>query len=234
MKSSQRRVEAGTEAGDELLQVEKASFDRRTCSDWELLECWYWEFKRELKHTIGQVFCWRENYPQAKTFDAFFSLIRLIPVRPQDGHLYGISPEWPLYPFCSIPPAERRRRLTLLFPGEQEALADTLDPRQPEIRQVSHVDAVRGEWHIAENVPIHIDWQRSDTELLRSFEAWLKKNRKHRSTQNLSARALRADLKALAALRLFKAGQWKESRLFDAQGEWIKARKRALSILAEL
>jgi hypothetical protein len=176
---------------------------------------------------------WRNDYPQAKTFDDLFALARLMRVRPQDGHLYALSPEWPRYPFLSIPSAERRRRLAILFPTEPESLADQLDPRQPEIWQVSYIDAIRGEYHIAENVPLHFDWDQSDRMLNACFNAWLKKNRKHKPTQDLSARVLRADLKALGAFRLMRIDKHRDSTLFGSQSEWIKARKRALRILAK-
>ena len=154
-------------------------------------------------------------------------------VRPQDGHLHALSPEWPRYPFLSIPPAVRRRRLALLFPSEPESLADTLAP-QPEIRQTSFIDAIRGERHIAENVRLHIDWQKPDCELQRCFKALLKRDRKHRPVQNLSARVLRADLKALGGLRLMREDKHKDSTLFGVQSEWIRARNRVQRILAKL
>jgi hypothetical protein len=119
----------------------------------------------------------------------------------------------------------------MLFPSEPEALADKLDPRHSEIWQVSYIDAVRGEFHIAENVPLHIDWEQTDHALSACFNAWLKENRKHKPTQDLSARKLRADLKALGELRTDKN---KDSNLFLSQSERIKARKRALGILAKL
>jgi hypothetical protein len=184
-----------------------------------------------LKHTIQMVFKWRNDYPQAKTFDDFFALARLMSVPSQDGHLYALSPEWPHYPFLSIPAAERKRRLAMLFPSEPEDFADKLDPRHPEIWQVSYIDAVRGEFHIAENVLLHFDHQQTDRMLNACFNAWVKKNRKHKPTQDLSARKLRADLKALGELRTPKH---KDSNLFRAQSERIKARRRALQILAKL
>jgi hypothetical protein len=164
-------------------------------------------------------------------------LARLLSAPPQDGHLHPLCPEWPRYPFLSISPAERRRRLALLF---SETLADKLDPRQPEVRPECLIDFIRNghliggkiRHHIAENVLLHIDWRASDRELLTWLAAWLKENRKHKNTPDLSARKLRADLKALAALRLFRTDNQKGSTLFAEQGEWIKARKRALRILA--
>ena len=99
---------------------------------------------------------------------------------------------------------------------------------------MSYIDAIRGEYHIAENVLLHIDHGRTDRILNACFNAWLKKNRKHEPTQDLSARKLRADLKALRALRLTRTDKHKDSTLFRSQSEWIKARKRALRILAKL
>jgi hypothetical protein len=176
----------------------------------------------------------RNDYPQAKEFDDFFPLARLMCVPPQDGHLYALSPEWPRYPFLSISAAERMRSLAKLFPSEPEDLANKLDPRHPEIRKVSYIDAVRGEFHIAESIPLHFDWEQTDRMLNACLNAWVKKNRKHKPTQDLSARTLRADLKALGALRLMRANKDKDSTLFVSQSEWIKARKRASLILAKL
>jgi hypothetical protein len=215
-------------------------WDFNTCPDKELSECWHWEFKREVHHIIRRVFRWRKDYPRAKTFDDFYSLARLWPVPLEEGHLYMLSPEWPRCPFLIVSPPERRRRLSLLFPSSQKTLANTLDPRQPEIRPMGFIDVIcngdiiNGKLrpHFAENVRLHIDYRRSHNELLASVDAWLKESRKHPSTPDLSARTLRGDLKALGALRLIRTDNQKDSALFAQQGEWTKARKRALRIIA--
>jgi hypothetical protein len=237
------RREYGTPSKhSEASGLAQLDLDFKDCPDKELSECWHWEFKRESKYVIETVFRWRGRFPDVKTFHAFFSSVRSLPAPPQDGHLYPLSPEWPRYPFLSIPYLERRRRLALLFQSDQETLAAKLNPRQPEIRPESMIDFIcngqlidgRLRLHIAENVRLHIDWRASDYELIARFKAWVKENRKHRSTPDLSARKLRADLKALAALRLFRTDKQKDSTLFAQQGEWTKARKRALRIIASL
>ena len=166
-------------------------------------------------------------------------------------------PEWPDYPYLSVPALERQRRLSILYPGDETTLsAEQLEPDPALLLDTEEgfrnvLRQLRKNWQERRKLRVHpnsfeepvwlrIPWWQSDTEILRLVKAWLKVNsppgRKLYTPQGRAAfeRRARADLKALAALRVLRAndGDWTlPPALYSEQSEWITARNHALSII---
>ena len=92
-----------------------------------------------------------------------------------------------------------------------------------------------------ETVRIQIDYEVSYSENLRRIAALLKRllktHRLRKARTNVSDRYLRADLKALAALRILRTngGDYLNApQLYIYQSEWIKAQKRAERIIESI
>lgn len=161
---------------------------------------------------------------------------------PAPGHLYPLCPEWPEYPFSSIPEPELKRRFALLFPNQTESLAGQLLPITPAPGELSFeaLNLFRelfGRRKEGEKVLWWIDWRRSNREILASVNAYLKTHRPCKARQNVSNRSLRADLKALEASRLLEAnnGDYLSCPpLYKYQARWIQARKRVERIIAKI
>ena len=117
-----------TRTEEEYPRLSRLEWDFSTCPGWELGECWYYEFKRESPLVREIIVNWRTAC-KTPTFDEFLRLAQTMLMPPERGHLYAFCPEWPSYPYLSIPSAERKRRFSQLFPNETESLAAELEPR---------------------------------------------------------------------------------------------------------
>jgi hypothetical protein len=217
-------------------------WDFSDCPNQELTECWLYEYKRESPHAHQVILNWRQTC-KVKTFDEFLWLVRTTLTTIQYERLYALCPEWPAHPFLSIiPPAERTRRLKLLFPDEAKSRAAQSTPPPPmpgelPLAVVNFIQELLGLEKELQDVTFRIRWQKSDRENLSYVAAWLKIERRCKAKSNVSNRSLRADLKALGAYRILKAtgGDWRNaSPIYVEHGEWIKADARAKSIIARI
>jgi hypothetical protein len=87
--------------------------------------------------------------------------------------------------------------------------------------------------------PFRIDWQRSDSEILADFAAWLKEYRPKAFMSPIgdrgggnSSRCAKAELKALGALRLLRHYKnWQdiplEASIYEKQDSWMTAHQKA-------
>ena len=243
---------AGASAAQELLseqrgntrmdkdrsQLSREEWDFLTCSNWELEECWHYEFKRESPRVCQIIVNWRNVY-KTPSFDELLRLAQAMLMPPERGHLYALCPEWPTYPYLSIPLAERERRFSQLFPDPRKSLAAELEPTPaaPGDLSVEALNFIREllgcDVKTQENVTFRIPWRMADKEITRRFAAWLKIHRRIRASINVSNRVLGADLKALGALRTLRVNEdWSRGpEIYLEQSEWTKARKRAQKII---
>ena len=228
-----------TRTEEEYPRLSRFEWDFSTCPDWELVECWYYEFKRESPLGRQIVVDWREVC-DPPTFDGFLNLAQTMLMPPEREHLYAFCPEWPSYPYLSIPLAERKRRFSQLFPNETESLAAELEPRPAppgalSVQEVNFIRELLGDKEkTQEDITLRIPWWMADKEIKRRFAAWLKVRRTYKASVNVSKRTLRADLKALGALRIRRAenGDWRSGpEVYQEQSEWIKAEKRAEEVI---
>src|ERR1700745_1411853 len=113
---------------EEYPRLPRFEWDFSTCPDWELAECWYYEFKRESPLVRQIIIDWRKIC-DPPTFDGFLYLAQAMLRPPERGHLYAFCPEWPSYPYLNIDPAEGKRRFSQLFSDETNTLAAELEPR---------------------------------------------------------------------------------------------------------
>ena len=163
---------------------------------------------------------------------------------PGRGHLYALCPEWPGLPYLRIPPAERKRRFSQLFSNETKSLAAELEPRPAppgdlSLGAVNFILETLGEKERIqqEDVTFRIPWYMADKEILLRVAAWLKVHRAYKASPNVSNRRLRAELKALGALRVLRIenGDWtKGPEIYCEHGEWIKGRKRAEAVIERM
>ena len=224
-------------------RLPRFDWDFSTCPNWELAECWYYEFKRESPRVRQIVVDWRKIC-DPPTFDEFLKLAQAMLMPPERGHLYAFCPEWPSYPYLDIPPAERKRRFSQLFRNETESLAAELEPRPAppgalSLQEVNFILELGGkkERIQEEDVTFRIRRSMADKEILRRVAAWLKVHRSYKASPNVSNRRIRADLKALGALRVLRTenGDWKKGpEIYWEHGEWIKGRKRAEAIIESM
>jgi hypothetical protein len=247
MPTSARQPDASMQRHAKVSQTEQERLVQlaKSCHGREPRELWNYEFNRELPELCQIITAWR-NITEAQTFDHLLWLYRNTLSAPLRGHLYVQCPEWPKYPYSSIPTSERARRLKLLFPDETEArlFMTQLEPPQPShlweaINSIRQVHGDTGKTR--ETVRIQIDYEISYSENLRRVTALLKRllktDRLRKARTNVSVRYLRADLKALAALRILRTngGNYLNApQLYIYQSEWIKAQKRAERIIESI
>ena len=230
-------------AEEEYPRLSQFEWNFSTCPVWELEECWYYEFKRESPLVRKRVVDWRKSC-DPPTFDEFLKLAQAMLMPPERGHLYAFCPEWPSYPYLDIPPAERKRRFSQLFRNETESLAAELEPRPAppgalSLQEVNFILELGGkkERIQEEDVTFRIRRSMADKEILRRVAAWLKVHRSYKASPNVSNRRIRADLKALGALRVLRTenGDWKKGpEIYWEHGEWIKGRKRAEAVIERM
>jgi hypothetical protein len=201
-------------------------------------ECWHYEFKRESPLERQMIVNWRSVY-KTPSFDELLRSVQTMLMPPERGHLYALCPEWPSYPYLSIPLAERERRFSQLFPDPRKSLAAELEPTSaaPGDLSVEALNFIREllgcDVKTQEDVTFRIPWRMADKEITRRFAAWLKIHRRIRASINVSTRVLRADLKALGALRTLRVNEdWRRGpEIYSEQPEWTKGRKRAQKII---
>jgi len=219
-------------------QLSSEEWDFSTCSNWKLEECWHYEFKRESPRVCQIIVNWRNVY-KTPSFDELLRLAQAMLMPPERGHLYALCPEWPSYPYLSMPLAERERRFSQLFPDPRKSLAAELEPAPPapgdlSVEALNFIRELLGcDVKTQEDVTFRIPWRMADKEITRRFAAWLKIHRRIRASINVSTRILRADLKALGALRILRVNEdWRKGpELYLECSEWTKARKRAQKII---
>jgi len=161
---------------EEYPRLPRFERDFSTCPNWELAECWYYEFKRESPLARQIVVDWRKIC-DPPTFDGFLNMAQSMLMPPERGHLYALCPEWPSLPYLRIPPAERKRRFSQLFSNETKSLAAELEPRPAppgdlSVQEVNFILELPGEKEkTQEDVTLRIPWWMADKEIKRRFAA---------------------------------------------------------------
>ena len=224
-------------------ELVREKWDFSKCPDEELADCWLYELKSESPYARQKIASWRQTC-NAKTFDEFLYLARgTLNWAKYGQQFYALCPEWPDAPYLSIPPAERKRRMKLLFPDETKSRAAELKfplavPGELSRDEVDFILELLGEREPVKSFPLLRDWpHKSDREVLREVARWLKNNRKGKPKPNVSRRYLCADLKALGAHRILEAtgGDWSNApQIYRYQSEWIKAGARAKRLLRRI
>jgi hypothetical protein len=224
-------------------ELVREKWDFSKCPDEELMECWFYEFRCESPYARQEIASWRQTC-NAGTFDKLLYLARGTLTWAKYGQqFYALCPEWPDAPYLSISPAERKRRLKLLFPDETESRAAELKfplavPGELSRAEVDFILELLGEREPVESFPLLSDWQhKSDREVLREVARWLKNNRKGNPKPNVSRRYLCADLKALGSYRILKAtgGDWRNApEIYWDQREWMKAYARVKRLIERI
>jgi len=237
----------------------RLEWDTSSCPDMELSDLRPYEFTREVPILRRAVIRWRAA-AGVQSFERLLALDRSGNRAPIKSLVCATWPEWPFSPYLSVPEMERARRLKILYPGEEATLiAEQLEPDQALLLDDEEgfqnvVRQLQKNWqadrklqvyprNFEEHVLLRIPWWMSNSEILRLFKTWLKVNspldRKLFTPEGRGTfeRRARADLKALAALRVLRANKddWTlPPMLYNEQSEWIKARDHALRIIESL
>jgi len=170
-------------------------------------------------------------------------------------------PQWPTAPYLSVPEEERRKWIGWMrLQTDQEFLASSLVPTHvPEGIEEQLADCywnfrwlrhprVRSEDNLSELALIRIDWSRSDSDLIRAFEAYLKEFRppgwlvpgslevRHTGRTTPDSRRLQ-QLVQLGKFRLLRANENEVKRaretghLAGSHDSWYRARKAVEALL---
>jgi hypothetical protein len=225
----------------------------------ELSDLRPYEFLRHAPRVRSAVKKWRE-FAHEQSFECLRELDQSGRRSPLMSRVCSFWPEWPDWPYLSVPERERLRRRSILYPGDETTLiAEQLEP-DPALLLDSEegfrnaIRQLQKNWRAGrklglcpsdfeEHQLLRIPWWQSDTEILSIFKTWLKVNsppgRKLSTPQGRGTfeRRARADLKALAAMRVLRAndGDWMlPPALYSEQSEWINARNHAAAIIERL
>ena len=237
----------------------RLEWDTSGCPDAELSDLRAYEFTREVPILRRAVIRWRAAVG-VQSYERLLALDRSGTRAPIKSLVCATWPEWPFSPYLSVPEIERARRLKILYPGEEAMLiAGQLEPDpalllDDEEGFCNVVRQLRKNWqagrrlhvypsNFEEHVLLRIPWWMSNSEILRLFKTWLKVNSP--SDRQLFTpegrgtfeRRARADLKALAALRVLRANKddWTlPPALYSEQSEWIRSCNHALVIIEGL
>jgi hypothetical protein len=234
---------------DSGYQLSPKEWDFSNCPKEELEECWWYEFKRQLPHERQIIINWRQTCVE-QTFDGFFKLHRMMLMPPAPGHVYALCPEWPKYPFLSIPSDERARRLKQFFPDRTKSLADQLTPWPAEPTLYGLIQEFEGKRERPSARSQGDDilprvWHKSNQEIVSFIKAWLATHRPDKTQIDTSIRRLKTDLKALGVRRIWEFCNYDWGKIYDGnwvgdkrlprqQGEWSKAIARAEKVIRNL
>ena len=233
----QRKGEKPKNAPAEIDRLEWCFGD---CPSDELFDCWIYEFARELG--------W------LREFVATQKAKKLEKLAQATYYSFLLFPQWPAKPYLSVEPSERRRIVQSVRPTMKElesgALLSHDVPKGVEqfLRTAlnqSGRPAIKSKTGRMEIALFRIDWQFSDSVLLRFFESYLELNRpteieptKHRA-KNVPDAKRRQQLKELGMYRLIRANGNSVSRargtgnLKTANAQpWYDAQKNIESLLS--
>lgn len=216
------------------LETAECLFD--DCPDEEVLECWRYEFSREvdwLKSAIG-----RHRARNAQKNGTI-------------AYSFMVMPQWPSKPYLSIEKKEREEWIERTRGGtEQEMRAYFLVPdrllgRMEDCELIKDRGAIRTKNQRLEITPFRIDWGVPDTVLLKCFEAYLKQFRpaaiqpKSHAAKKTPDFVRRQQLRQLGMFRIIQANGGSIARAKEAakhiQTEkldpWYEARKVVSDII---
>lgn len=227
-----------------------------------LFEARSYEYARQNPERTIAVHYWRAH-ATTPTFEGCLALYR-DPKAPQSpspvlgSDLYVLFPEWPKDAFHIIDPAGYTQRQQALYPWHERELrarrfqSDSALLLETEYGFDRFTSCLWASWqrfrrwcvrpnNFSETHLMNIDWWDSDRHLLQDFAEWLKVNRPPgcaigtKIGAGAYSRNYQADLKALAALRLWAAadGKWVDCPpLYLNEADWRSAIKRAEVLIA--
>jgi hypothetical protein len=244
------------------LTVEEWNFD--PCPEKELRFCWAYEYTREVSTTESVVAKWRSK-TAAQTFEALCALAKNegAPSVCVPTDLFQYFPEWPARPYLSIEPLERNRRYKKLYPkSDAEYASSSLVPRLPQDERMWDMlmtelyssardggipkASIPGE-KSAEFILLRIDWHLTNKALMQRFQGFLESRPpaaiqyRKKEGKGSHPEIMKADLKALGALRLRRAmrvsdipsytAEVLEKPLYSQETSILRAVKRAQKII---
>jgi len=230
--------------------ISQEEWDFSNCSTDEAHECLAWELARESELVITDVKTLRKGV-KGETFEAYLDHIGMgifEGIRGRTMNSFYFCPEFPGQPYLSVSDKERKQRLTKLWGVESEAMSRMLDARNDLLpqdirRRIANaaktgepISCIEGK----ELVLLQIDWHWPDSQLLKFFKAWLKKNRQTDVEQwpdrgwGVPTTISKNRLKKLGAWRLQQIMSWKDAAflsqevcpkgtLYCEQKEWAEA-----------
>jgi hypothetical protein len=158
------------------------------CPKDEILDCWHYEFAREigwLKDIVE-----RRRGPITLKTGHQTHIDTLTPFARSTRYSFLIRPDWPAQPYLSAPPEERQKWIDWTrLETDQEHSAKSLVPKEvPKGIELELTESLRDRWlgprarvrsedNRFELTLLRIDWARSDSVLSQAFESYLKEFR---------------------------------------------------------
>ena len=275
-------------------ELRREEWDFTKLAEKDLLDCWKWEFQREMHHTeeivrravatlrSGRTLNTQNLFTNPSDEETAFPWIA-------DGLAHYPQEVWPESPYQCVDPTYRSLVFGVLSAGSPVSTISTAGRSQPQpVEQYSLKAVVEsptsfGNWvqwpegavldsgvgtrdligSAIHREPIHfqctvvalsLDWRRTDTELKASFARFLQAHRgtsrvlpnPERRGREKSESVLRTELKALAAVRLWrhcgpveKAMHFaRKSRpylaFYQNERDWSAAKQRVAEVVAHL
>jgi hypothetical protein len=247
---------------DDCSFLDRERWDIFSCPSSALFKARSFEYARQSPERAIAVNRWH-SHAKEQSFEGYLSLYQ-DPQAPKPpsavlgDDLYVLLPEWPTTAFHRIDATVLARGLEQLYPWhEQELRVRRFDPDPLLSLSDYAIDrcllSLRENWqrfarwilhpgHIRETHLLAFDWWDSDANLLRDLALWLRKHRPPdcrpciQQGSGTYERQYRADLKALAALRLWIAadGKWFDCPpLYSDESHWNHAIARAETLIAK-
>jgi hypothetical protein len=229
------------------------------CPKDETEQCWLYEFSREIDWLKAAVA--KRRAPITTKSGATVQIDTLTRFARETLYGFLLMPQWPTAPYLSVSEEERHKWIGWMrLQTDQEFLASSLVPTHvPEGIEEQLADCywnfrwlrhprVRSEDNLSELALIRIDWSRSDSDLIRAFEAYLKEFRppgwlvpgslavRHTGRTTPDSRRLQ-QLVQLGKFRLLRANENEVKRaretghLAGSHDSWYRARKAVEALL---
>jgi len=219
-------------------EIDRLEWCFKDCPGDELLECWRYEFARELG--------WIQEFVATQKAKKLEELAQATYCS------FLLFPQWPAKPYLSVDALERRRTVRSVRPTMKElesgALLSHDVPKGVEqfLRTAlnqSGRPAIKSKTGRMEIALFRIDWKFPDSVLLRFFESYLKLNRRIEPTEHRAKNApdvkRRQQLNELGMYRLIRANGNSITRargtgnLSTAKAQpWYDAQKNVESLLS--
>jgi hypothetical protein len=217
------------------VRLDRREWDFSECPESELFDCWCYEFARELDWVRDFAATQKEKTLE---YAALYSFL--------------IFPHWPETPYLSVSQSERLRLRRTVRPDEEELEASLLDLDDvPEgikaqfrlVLERSGRPILRSKTGRIQVSLFRLDWQFSDSMLLRFFKSYLSENRpsnihptEHRGRAVPDAKR-KQQLRELGMFRLARANNGSVALARRAAGEtgddspWYRAVKTVEELL---
>lgn len=214
-------------------EIRREEWDFSSCPLEEMTQCEWYEYTRRIKSIRNHVIAVRKAYKinNKRTFDKLYESIgKIIKSAPFTLiQAWYCWPEFPQFPYLSIPFKERNRRFEKIFNITRPA--KEIFARSLEAYSLTPHYLMNYFYRACENTkrPIHesggtnvmfcINWDYHDDNLVKKFKAWLEDNRKGRQPIIECRGNGTAPIQSIKKLK--QLGAWQLLKHYN--GDWAKS-----------